>query len=98
MLKYTFTKDRNLICLKVMTSVLFIFRLFYLILFRDFSATFDLKTPSRPARANKTMYISLIKRQKPPFSTHFFKHLIFSLPILIDFINRHSTFGAQDWI
>ena len=57
----------------------------------DFSATCCLKSPFPQARANKTMYISSIKPQKHPFSNHFFKNLIFSIPILIDFINRYST-------
>ena len=61
----------------------------------DFSATFGLKTPFPQARANKTMQISSIKPQKHPFSNHFFKNLIFSIPILIDFINRISTLSRM---
>ena len=57
----------------------------------DFSATFGLKSPFPQARANKTMQISSIKPQKHPFSNHFFKNRNFSIPILIDFINRYST-------
>ena len=57
----------------------------------DFSATFGLKSPFPQARANKTMHISFIKPQKHQFSNHFLKKLIFSIPILIDFINRYST-------
>ena len=56
-----------------------------------FSATFGLKSPFPQARANKTMQMSSIKPQKHPFSNHSFKNLIFSIHILIDFINHIST-------
>ena len=55
----------------------------------DFSATFGRRNPFPQARANKTMRISSIKPQKHPSLNHFFKNLLLSIPVLIDFINRH---------